>query len=183
MVWQRGYEMDQDFEKEMEELKEERAENLKRSRGKKNMRSSASPARLNPEARYLVLSAIGVFALVVILVLFSKGDSEIHVEDYNIVKTKIGDLEKRLTELEATEQKIAHLQSQLKELERSMSKSTGTVASTIKKRRYHEVRKGDTLSRIARKYDITVEQLCRLNKITPKTVIRPGQKLLVSSGT
>ena len=175
--------MDQDFEKEMEELKKERAENLKRGRGKKNMRLSTSPARLNPEARYLVLSAIGVFALVVILVLFSKGDSGIHVEDYHIFKTKIGDLEKRLTELEETEQKIAHLQRQVKELERSMSKSTGVAASTAKKRRYHEVRKGDTLSRIARKYDISVEQLCRLNEITPKTVIRPGQKLLVGSGS
>lgn len=174
--------MDEDFGKEMDELKKDRAENLKRSRKKKNIQRSTSQVKLNPEARYLVYSAIGVFALVVVLVLFSGGDSEISVGDYDTIKAKLGDLEKSVTRLEGADRKIAHLESQVKRLERSLSKLTRPVTSRTKKRAYHEVRQGDTLSRIAQKYGLTVEKLCRLNKITPKTVILPGQRLLVSSG-
>jgi LysM repeat protein len=176
--------MDDDFEKEMGEFKKERAENLKRSRGKKNIRRPKSPANLNPEARYLVLSAIGVFALVIVLVLFSGGGNEISVGDYDTLKAKLGDLQNSVTKLESAERKIARLESQVRRLERSLSKLTRpkSVASKTKKRRYHEVRQGDTLSGISKEYGITIEQLCRLNKITPKTLIRPGQRLLVSSG-
>jgi LysM repeat protein len=45
---------------------------------------------------------------------------------------------------------------------------------------YHRIIAGDSLYRIAQKYNLSVEELCRLNKITPKHVISPGQKLLVS---
>jgi LysM repeat protein len=104
------------------------------------------------------------------------------VGDYDTIKAKLIDLEKSVTKLEGADRKIAHLESQVKKLERSLSKLTRPVTSKTKKRTYHEVRQGETLSRIAEKYNITVERLCRLNKITPKTVIRPGQRLLVSSG-
>ena len=41
------------------------------------------------------------------------------------------------------------------------------------------VRQGDNLGRIAAKYGTTVAAICKLNKITAKTVIRPGQRLIV----
>jgi len=47
-------------------------------------------------------------------------------------------------------------------------------------RRYHEVRPGDTLYWIAQQYGTSVDELCRLNNITPDQVIHPGQKLLVA---
>ena len=172
--------MVEDFGKEMDELKKDRAESVKRSRKKKNIRRSPSQVNLNPEARYLVYSAIGVFALVVVLILFSGGSRDISVRDYDTMKAKLGDLEKIVIKLEGTDRKIAHLESQVKLLERSLSKLTRPVTSRTKKRTYHEVRRGETLSRIAQKYGISVEKLCRLNKITPKTVIRPGQRILVS---
>jgi len=43
----------------------------------------------------------------------------------------------------------------------------------------HEVKQGDTLYGIAKKYGISVSELCRLNQISPKQPIKPGQKLLV----
>ena len=49
---------------------------------------------------------------------------------------------------------------------------------------FHRVRSGDNLSVIAKKYGTTVSQLCRLNGITTKTIIRPGQSLrLIPSGS
>lgn len=94
--------------------------------------------------------------------------------------TRLGEVDERLIQLEGTKKKMAHLESQVKKLERCISKLNRPVASRTKKRRYHEVRQGDSLFKIAQKHGITVEELCRLNKITPKTVIRPGQKILVA---
>lgn len=48
------------------------------------------------------------------------------------------------------------------------------------KARYHEVRRGDSLYRIAQQYGTSVGELCRLNNMTPNQVIHPGQKLLVA---
>lgn len=50
---------------------------------------------------------------------------------------------------------------------------------SLGKRRTYEVRSGDTLYKIAQKYGISVEELCRLNEISPDQIIYPGQKLLV----
>jgi len=55
--------------------------------------------------------------------------------------------------------------------------------TTLGKKRFHEVRSGDTLYRIANKYGISVEELCRLNNISQNKIIQPGQKLVVSPGS
>ena len=45
---------------------------------------------------------------------------------------------------------------------------------------YYKVKSGDTLSKIASKQGVSVNQLCRLNGITTKTVLRIGQVLRCS---
>ncbi|MCX7985535.1 MAG: M23 family metallopeptidase [Bacteroidales bacterium] len=47
----------------------------------------------------------------------------------------------------------------------------------LRKAKYCTIRKGDTLSKIARRYNTTVSQLCKLNHISRKTILRPGRKL------
>jgi LysM repeat protein len=44
---------------------------------------------------------------------------------------------------------------------------------------YHRVEPGETLYRISRTYGIAIEELRRLNNLTPASNIHPGQKLLV----
>ncbi len=48
------------------------------------------------------------------------------------------------------------------------------------KRRVHEVQRGENLYRIALKYGLSVDELCRLNNITSSQAIHPGQKLIIS---
>ncbi len=48
--------------------------------------------------------------------------------------------------------------------------------------KYHIVRKGDTLSRIAVNNGTSVTTLCRLNGISSKSVLRIGQRLIVRDG-
>ncbi|UCB51062.1 MAG: LysM peptidoglycan-binding domain-containing protein [Deltaproteobacteria bacterium] len=45
---------------------------------------------------------------------------------------------------------------------------------------YHVVRSGDTLSKIGKQYDISVDEICRLNNMKKSDTIHPGQKLLVA---
>ncbi|MDY6790697.1 MAG: LysM domain-containing protein [Thermodesulfobacteriota bacterium] len=45
---------------------------------------------------------------------------------------------------------------------------------------YHEVKAKETLYQISRRYGITVDDLRKLNRLTPEAVIHPGQKLIVA---
>lgn len=47
----------------------------------------------------------------------------------------------------------------------------------VYKARYHTIRKGDTLGKIAKKYGVSVNRLCKLNGISKKKILRPGQKI------
>lgn len=46
--------------------------------------------------------------------------------------------------------------------------------------RYHKVKSGDSLSRIAKVRGVSISTLCKLNRITTKTLLRPGQVLRCS---
>lgn len=45
---------------------------------------------------------------------------------------------------------------------------------------FYKVKKGDTLGRIAARQGTTVDKLCKLNRITRRTILRPGQVLRCS---
>lgn len=47
----------------------------------------------------------------------------------------------------------------------------------IRKRKYHRIRSGDTLSGIARRYGTTISHLCKLNGISSRTTLRIGRVL------
>ena len=53
-------------------------------------------------------------------------------------------------------------------------------AATGGKGLYYKVKRGDTLSKIAARQGTTVSQLCRLNHISTRTILRPGQVLRCS---
>ena len=44
---------------------------------------------------------------------------------------------------------------------------------------YYKVRKGDTLGRIAKKYHTTVSKLCKLNRLSTRSILRVGQRVRV----
>ena len=60
--------------------------------------------------------------------------------------------------------------------ERQMVRNTSkkTNSSSVS---FHKVSQGETLSSIARKRGTTINELCRLNRITKKTKLKPGQIL------
>ena len=119
------------------------------------------------------------------------------------VELKVASLEKKEKELKQSiaeadksqrllTEKYTALTQRLERLQKGKilvpAKSKGPIATkkkppTLGKNRFHEVRSGDTLYRIANKYGISVKELCRLNNIGQNAIIQPGQKLVVSPGS
>lgn len=64
-----------------------------------------------------------------------------------------------------------------KGVKRAGSHDTQVTDGTI---RYHKVKSGDTLSRIAKLRGVSVSTLCKLNRIKPTTTLRIGQVLRCS---
>ena len=64
-----------------------------------------------------------------------------------------------------------------KGVKRAGSHDTQVADGTI---RYHKVKSGDTLSRIAKLRGVSVSTLCKLNRIKPTTTLRIGQVLSCS---
>ena len=119
------------------------------------------------------------------------------------VELRVASLEKKEQELEQSmaeadrskrllTQQYTTLNQRLESLQKAKkvvpAKSKALAVSqkkltTLGKKRFHEVRSGDTLYRIANKYGISVKELSRLNNIGQNTIIQPGQKLVVSKGS
>lgn len=59
-------------------------------------------------------------------------------------------------------------------------KTSSYAASGSGSAKYYKVKSGDSLSKIAARQGTTVDKLCRLNGITCKTILRPGQMLRCS---
>lgn len=64
--------------------------------------------------------------------------------------------------------------------ESSSSKSRKQSSASSSDIRYHKVKRGETLSSIAKKRGTTIDKLCKLNHISKRMRIRPGQILRYS---
>jgi murein DD-endopeptidase MepM/ murein hydrolase activator NlpD len=62
----------------------------------------------------------------------------------------------------------------------ALNKSHFNYLKEIKAVKYHTIKKGETLSSIAKKYRTSVNNLCKINKIKPTAKIQAGKKIRVS---
>lgn len=85
-----------------------------------------------------------------------------------------------LQRVEALTQRVEALEKRTHSTTESKAKATPPTPVVKGQKRYHRVEKGETLSRIGKKYGITVEELRRLNNLSAGQSVRTGQKLLVS---
>jgi len=142
--------------------------------------------------RNLILIAAG--ALIVVLLFFFWGGSGKDKSSETLAQTA--------QRLDAMEQKIAALQKQQEDLvngpvrglvekvemlEKRPAKKPEPAASSKAQaapptKRYHKVKKGETIPSIAKRYGLSAEELKRMNKLAPKTTLAVGQNLIVSTG-
>jgi LysM repeat protein len=108
------------------------------------------------------------------------------------VETQAKGLQSSLSRLEGStkslREQIDKLNQKVDELPKKVAPAPAKteVPSTPQKKataqadkRFHDVRPGDTLFSIAKKYGLTVDELRRLNNLDKNEAIQPGQKVLV----
>jgi LysM repeat protein len=154
------------------------------TRGEREQRSRGVVLRSG--SGFLIPVGIGILILIAIGLFLFTGKSELSKEDLRSIQAGLNILEDKLARLEGLEKRIDSLQKEQKKLRQSVDKiakrslnNQKKSSSSQVKRRYHTVRSGESLYTIANKYGISTDKLCRLNKITPKKPIKPGQKLLI----
>lgn len=57
--------------------------------------------------------------------------------------------------------------------------TTVAKTTTSSSKKYHTIKQGDTLGKLAKKYHTSIDKLCKLNKISRNTILRLGRKLRV----
>lgn len=180
------------------EMQEDLARQKADVRRNKNMQDSNSSGR-----SLLLWGFIGIILILLIVLLFRGGDQAVK-EELNALKIRVEQMEKKASALEAAVKKMDAADGQIKGLQQSMTKvesAQRSLAERIDKlaqraekptatqpaqkkpsaqAKVHEVRPGETIFSIAKKYNLTAEQLLKLNNMTKKDTIQVGQKLVVA---
>jgi len=140
-----------------------------------------------------LLIAIGLVGLAILIIVLLPRS-----ENYNLER-KINSLEMRLKKVEGSLDRLIWIETRLEQMEEkskevtvfmntverlgaSSTQTTTKPAEVVDGVRYHQVRAGETLFGISRRYGLTVEELKRLNKLPPEATIHPEQKLLIRQG-
>ncbi|MFH1489422.1 MAG: LysM peptidoglycan-binding domain-containing protein [Pseudomonadota bacterium] len=109
------------------------------------------------------------------------------------LKEQIQEIEKTVSKLDRSLRALREQLSQQSQALDRVQKSSGPTAKKIEpapvakkkepasqtQRRMHEVVRGDTLFRIAKKYGVSLDELRRLNKFSKTQAIYAGQKIII----
>jgi LysM repeat protein len=193
----------------MEDVSDEFEGTMRGDRPKRRLRGASG---LDPQKKSLIMGAAGAVLLIILLIVFFGGGDKDGSKELDAVKAKLDGLEKRLVRVEGVEQKISSVESQIKGLQASVTRLEGLTRSMKEQaeklaqaapppkppqpqasappqkkpvqaeRRLHEVRRGDTLFSISKKYGMKPDELRRLNNLSKDDPIQPGQKLIVGAG-
>jgi len=93
---------------------------------------------------------------------------------------KVDLLEKKLNKIQTGQKEVKNLTPKTLAQKQKKSASTAAASEEKVKTAVHQVRSGDTLYSISRKYGISVDKLKELNSSLKGNSIYPGQKLRVA---
>jgi LysM repeat protein len=185
-----------------QEIFGEMQEDLERQ--KASVRRNRDPQDSNSSGKFLLLwGSIGIIFILLIVLLFRGGDKGV-AEELNVLKGRMEQMEKKTAAQEAIAKRLETVDAQIKGLQQSISKIEGGQRSLVERTerlaqhaekpavpppvaekrpsaqaKIHEVRPGETIFSIAKKYNISADQIRKLNNMTKKDTIKAGQKLVV----
>ena len=167
----------------------------------KRRKTESDGNRLLPTMIVVLLVLIFAGGIIYFLSKVSTGGGESLLQlKVTALEQKIAGLEQQLAELQGKittsgqdpallqrvntlAQKVESLEKQKQPTAESKAKSSPPSKPAVStEKRYHTVQKGETLSRISKRYGITVEELRKLNNLSRDKSIQTGQKLLISPG-
>jgi len=194
--------MARDVGSDTQEIFGEMQEDL--ARQKAQFRRDKNPQNTDSSGKSMVMWGFIGIILILLLVLFFRGGDKALTEEVNALKTRVEQMEKRASAADAAAKRIDALEGQIKGLQQSVSRSEAaqrSLAERVEKMakpvekpsvpqapqkkpsaqtKVHEVQPGETLFSIAKKYNVSADQILKLNNMTKKDPLRPGQKLVIA---
>jgi LysM repeat protein len=82
----------------------------------------------------------------------------------------------------ALEEKVNALSLKIEKMADVPKKTVTQKTADQPSQKHHTIVKGDTLYSIAKKYGLSVEEIRRLNNLSPTQPIKAGQKLIIATG-
>ncbi len=174
------------------------------ARQKASVRRNKNPQDSNSSGKSTLLwGVMGIILLLLLVLLFRGGDKAV-TEELNALKVRVEQMEKKTAAFESAAKKADTLDGQIRGLQQSVSKMEGVQRSLAERMdklaqhadkpgaaqptqkkpgaqaKVHEVKPGETIFSIAKKYNLTPDQLLKLNNMTKKDSIQAGQKLVVA---
>jgi len=140
--------------------------------------------------RNLILIGAGVLIVVLIFFSWRVSGKDKSTEALAQMAQKMAAMEQKIASLEKQQEDLVSgpvksLAGKVEMLEKRSAEKPEPPASpkaqaTPPTKRYHKVKKGETLYGIAKRYGLSVEELKRMNKLSPKTTVAAGRNLIVS---
>jgi LysM repeat protein len=142
------------------------------------------------EKQSLILIGVGVLIVVLIFLFSGIAGKDKSTEVLVQLEKNLAAMELKIATLETkhenlTSGPVKNLTERVEMLEKHPTEKPKPAVplkakTTPVAKRYHEVKKGETLAGIAKRYGLSVEELRRKNKLSPKATLTVGQKLIVS---
>lgn len=138
------------FERGIDEFEEEIDEGMEYSQYDEGIMPRKSLLDFIPRRRSLIFGGTAILLIVILIALFSGGNSDLSKKDLIGISTRVDLLEERLTRLEEVELRIATLQKQGTMLERSLVEMDRSIKSLTQRvdsqTQRLEVKEGETTS-------------------------------------
>lgn len=154
--------------------------------------SGGNPKHFPADKKKMILLGIGVLAAAVLVYFFGFSGKDKSAEWIAQMDQKLAAIEEKIATLQKQQEELASgpiksLAEKVEMLEKRPAEKPKPAASPkaqapIPTKRYHEVKKGETATSIAKKYGLSLEELRKLNNLSPKGALHVGQKLIVSPG-
>jgi LysM repeat protein len=154
--------------------------------------SEGEPENFFGDKKKIILIAVGVLAAAVIVYFVAFSGPDKYAEMFAQMDQRLSALERKIVALEKQQEDLASgpLKSLAEKVEflekRPVDKPKPPAASKAQApspaKRYHEVKKGETITSIAKRYGMSAEELRRINNLSPKAALSVGQKLAVVPG-
>jgi LysM repeat protein len=194
--------MTRDVDADTQEIFGEMQEDL--ARQKTDVRHNRNSQNPQSSGKSLLLWGVIGIILILLIVLLLRGGDKAVTEELKTLKVRVDQMEKRVSTLETTAKKSETVETQIKGLQQSVLKVESAQRSLAEridkiaqraekpsapqaaqkkstaKTKVHEVQPGETIFSIAKKYNLSTDQLLKLNNMTKKDTIQAGQKLVVA---
>jgi len=194
--------MTRDVSSDTQEIFGEMQEDV--ARQKASVRRNKNQQDSNSSGKSALLWGVMGIILILLLVLLFRGGDKAVTEELNALKVRVEQMEKKTAAFESAAKKADTLDGQIRGLQQSVSKVEASQRSLTERvdrlaqhaekpaaaqpaqkkpgaqTKVHEVRPGETIFSIAKKYNLTADQLLKLNNMTKKDTVQVGQKLVVA---